>query len=155
MADRELSLTDERAFIERIDCRFPYSDLGEASALMEVALALSANASCMVVYELACPPQSQRVVTRDQRRKLLDLFSERFHHPLAVMILDVARRLIAEQMIMIAESIAHMKLVESFPNQYCALNIASSSLADDPDGLLDQEFERIVRSWTDRIAIAE
>jgi len=148
MSEHEHSIVDERAFSESIDCRFPYSDSAESRRLIDAAMAISPNAVYQVIFELACPPESQRVATKDQRGKLLSLVGERFQHPLSNMILSIARRLVDGETMSISECLANMNAVRPYPAQYNALNIAYSSLTGDPDSLLDQEYERIVNSWS-------
>ncbi len=136
----------EQAFIEAIDCCFPYEDTELAMALLQEGCAISANAAFMVLHELARRP-STSTVTDEVCHHLLDAFEAQFEHPLRPLMVKVARRMINGEALRRSECLDAMAQVAQHPGQYAALGtLHFSGRPEDWDTVCDQ-YEAIVAAW--------
>ncbi len=137
----------DKAFIDKIDCNFPYNDKEAFLHLIDEAAALSTNAMFFVIEELCRVPSSNKdKVTADF---LLDLLSEtksKFHHPLKEMVLDTASTMIKRQELTVDEAISRMESVKSYEGQFSALNIIYFS-CDDKEDRLETIYNSIISDW--------
>lgn len=141
MKDMPRPMTDERTFIESIDCAFPYADERRALDLIRTAAALSAEAAFKVVHELACPPASCRA-SSVVRSRLLDALDASFSHPAKAVVFPIARRMIAGEVLDVTESIAALERVAATGRVWEALHLIYFS-CDDRDGAMDAAIGRI------------
>jgi hypothetical protein len=135
----------EVEFIQKIDCRFPYDEIGLAEALVDEGCQISANSAFMIVHELARRPRSCQ--TTDGRcLELLDRVDRQFHHPLKDLVVPLARRMIHKAPIAIWEAVEAMEVVGRFTGQMNALSVAYCSPTDHSDEL-DMIYDKIVATW--------
>lgn len=71
----------ESAFIQHIDCNFPYRNPLQWRPLVSRAARLSPNAAFMVVHEVCRLPSSVQLSLRE-RQAILNHLLRRFRHPL-------------------------------------------------------------------------
>ena len=136
---------EEVAFIERIDCCFPYAETDKAQRLIAEACSLSPNAVFTVLYELACAPATA-LATQQPRRALLSCVEAQFTHPLLPLLADIARRMIDRDALPVSDAIAAMRAVAAYRNEYAALNIPYMS-CDDVNGEADAVYNQVVQAW--------
>lgn len=139
----------EGEFLDRIDCRFPYSDREGALELAAEAMAISPNAAFAVVYEVCYVPDGVHADI-ETRHEVLARIEKSLPHPLRAVILPVARDVVDGGRLAAAERIALMRKVAPFRDQYAALQIALH--ARDPDEPEDEEpdrvYDEILASWS-------
>jgi hypothetical protein len=135
----------EQAFIDSIDCQFPYTNRGIGRRLVLEACELSPNAAFAVLDELARPGVGADAPV-DIREELISLLEQTLKHPLAPILVPVARRLVAGGELSVPEALTCMSAVRSHRGQYAALSLAYMS-CDDVAGEADDAFKEIVDSW--------
>jgi hypothetical protein len=140
---------DERAFISRIDCAFPY-DVESGLLLIREATQISTNACFMIGEELSRPPRSA-VAPVDVRLHLLALLRQAFEHPLRDPILDAVATRIRGDGIELDAALALARQLEPYVNQLCALNIVYFACEGDEEQLMDAECDRIRERWAQSI----
>ena len=137
----------ESAFIQSIQCNFPYHDRSRAMELAAFACSISPNAAFAVADEVSRPPYSD---TPDPEIcfEVLAYLESNLKHPLTKPVLDLARLLVAggQGSVSVEDSVRVLKQVEAFPGQFSALSIAYFA-ANDVDGIADAEESRIRASW--------
>ena len=136
---------NEAEFQASIDCRFPYTDEDRAHGLIEIALSLSPGSVFEVVHELARPGRYANA-PRDVRHQLLDRIDAKFEHPAKEIVFPVARVMIDDGLLPVAEAVAAMKELAPLGRLGSALNILYMS-CDDLDGQVEDEYDRIVAEW--------
>ncbi|BBD37135.1 hypothetical protein Amn_20150 [Aminobacter sp. Y103A] len=140
----------EQAFSDRIDCNFPYLDAARAAALMAEARFISTNAEFCVLYEIVCPPASDRLPT-ERQRDLLASWLENSTSPLAARIADLARQVIDGGTVVTEQALAAMHDVATTEGQYAALAVVSRLAHAASDGvngeIIDRLEQQIRRQW--------
>lgn len=137
---------DEFEFAVFIDCDFPYNDRLKAIALIDQANSISANAMFIVLEELCRPGQGVKV-TKDTLLSLIDIWSERTEHPLAQIVVPVARLMAkGSHCWPVDQAAALMEKIAPFKGLYSALNVAYFS-CDDVDELLEVRWKEIHAEW--------
>ena len=136
----------ESDFIASIECRFPYENRAYAIEIATQACALSSNAAFAVVDEISRPPVGESSPP-ELSEDVFSLVEASLAHPLTTPILALARKLVAGKLVSVTESLFVLRQVERFPGQYCALSVAYQA-CDDVDGVVDQEFNRIMAAWS-------
>ena len=136
----------EAEFIEAIDCRFPYDDEQLASALIDEACAISANAAYMVVHELARRPVGNEA-TDARCLQLLDLVDARFVHPAKERVLGVARRMVRRERVRFDECAAILRDVGRHRDQFNALAIVCIAGEEGQMEAIQRLHDDIVADW--------
>jgi hypothetical protein len=136
---------DEATFVDSIDARFPYTDLDAGLQLAEHACTISANAAFAVVDELARPPRGTAAPSA-HRLAILERIRELLDHPLASVVLDLARRLVRDERPSVDDALRTMRLISAHPGQYAALSVAYFA-CEDSSGHADREYQRILKTW--------
>ncbi|TCR78280.1 hypothetical protein [Rhizobium sp. BK376] len=141
----------EQAFADSIDCRFPYSNLAAAAALIEEARSISVNAVFCIFYEIVCPPRSRRTeLSRERQRELLFLLTQDFEHPLVDRLVEFAARIIEGRKIAANEAVGIIAEIGKFDGQYAALAAVSSLAYDalgEDFGALDALEDELRKKW--------
>jgi hypothetical protein len=135
----------EEAFIDSIDCQFPYTDRDTGRRLVLEACDLSANAAFAVLDELARPGAGANAPV-EIREELISLLEHRLKHPLVPILVPVARHLVAGGELSVPEALACMSVIRSHSGQYAALSLAYMS-CDDVAGEAGGAYKEIVNSW--------
>lgn len=154
----------EQAFIDSIDCRFPYTDRDAGRQLVFEACCLSANAAFAVLNELARPGVGADAPV-EVRQELISLLEDCLEHPsgalsmagvstLAPILVPVARRLVAGDELSVPEAVVCMQAIRSYSGQYAALSLAYMS-CDDVAGEADALYKEIMNSWRMNIELIE
>lgn len=139
---------NEAAFIEQIDCQFPYGKPLLWRRLSAQAARISPNAVFMVVHEVCRLPRSNDVPER-QAVAILAHLRRRSRHPL-FRIIDVAvRAYVAGLELRESKANSLMRKVAAYPNQYNALAICYLC-ANDRSGRLDRTYNEIVAKWSNQ-----
>ena len=134
-------------FIQKIDCAFPYHDEAAGYALADEALQYGDEAVYKLMEELARVPYSERqAVDTAHLLRLLDYLLARFTHPLAPMLADVTRLMIAGKELTVAEAITRMEMVRPYIGLDPALAILYDS-CDDTEGRANAVFDSITGGW--------
>lgn len=136
----------EQDFFDSVDCKFPYDDEAAGAELVREACRISANACFMIGEELSRPPRSV-VAPIDVRLRILALLREGFEHPIRDKVLDVVATRISGGSLGFDETLALMREIEPFRNEYCAMNIIYFACDEDFDVQLDAEYTRIRSQW--------
>ncbi|MEV4608223.1 hypothetical protein MRBLMR1_003259 [Neorhizobium sp. LMR1-1-1.1] len=118
------SIDQERAFSDKIDCKFPYLDTSKATALVAEALSISPNAAFCVLYEILAPPHSEKV-PKQRQRELLATWSELASFPLAVPISNMASHVIDGREVSTKQALNLMREAAAIQGQYAALTVIS------------------------------
>jgi hypothetical protein len=141
----------EAEFLNEIDCQFPYFDPERALALAAEACSISANAAFGVVYEICNVPRGV-VADPETSEAVLRRIDTLFSHPVAKVILSLARGRIRGQHPTSSEQIDAMRRVSAFPGQYYALQVALyAGDPEDPwDDDLDRVYDEILADWKRR-----
>jgi len=152
----------EQAFIDSIDCRFPYTDRDAARQLVFEACCLSGNAAFAVLDELARPDVGADAPV-EVRQELISLLEDCLKHPsgalamaatLAPILVPVDRRLVAGDKLSVPEAVVCMQAIRSYSGQYAALSLAYMS-CDDVAGEADALYKEIMNSWRMNIELVE
>lgn len=138
--------TAEQAFIEQIDCRFPYDDWEACTKIIDQGIAISPNAAYFVLHEIARPPHGGKPST-DRLRQLLGYWRARFTHPAAAAMKEVAAAIIAGSSLPVEEVIARMEKIAEFRGLHAALDVLYFA-CDDVDGRLEPVVGAIRRRWS-------
>jgi hypothetical protein len=138
-------IVTEQAFIDSIDCQFPYTDRDAGRRLVLKACDLSANAAFAVLDELARPGAGADAPV-EIREELISLLAHRLEHPLVPILVPVARRLVAGCELSVSEALACMGAIRFHSGQYAALSLAYMS-CDDVAGEADGVYKEVVKSW--------
>jgi len=146
----------EQAFIDSIDCRFPYTDRDAGRHLVFEACHMSANAAFAVLNELARPGvgADAPVEVRQELISVLEDTLKRRPHPLAPILVPVARRLVAGDKLSVPEALVCMQAIRSYSGQYAALSLAYMS-CDDVAGEAEALYKEIINSWRMNIGLIE
>ena len=135
----------DKAFIDKIDCNFPYHDKEACLRIIDEAASLSTNSMFFVIEELCRIPSSDKGnVTTDFLLDLLSKTKSKFNHPLKEMIVDTASKMIKGQELTVDEAISRMENVKSYKGQFAALNIVYFS-CDDKEDKLDMVWDVSLR----------
>jgi len=78
--------------------------------------------------------------------ELLQFVDEKFEHPLKILILDAAKKMICNLELSVEEAIERMSIVKNFPGQYHALGILYFS-CNDINGEMEKVYYTILKSW--------
>ncbi len=140
---------DEEAFLNSIDCCFPYEDEHQWRKLILRGKSISDNASFGVLEEIARKPLGSKV-SEHQQLEMVDCWQAENKHPLAEYVIEAAKAIIVNKSLPIATVLDYMTKVQDYRNQYCALNILSFA-CDDVDGLADEKWQNIVAFWEERV----
>jgi hypothetical protein len=84
------TVEQQRDFIMKIDCRFPYHDDVATRELIREGCAIGGAAAFMIAHELACVPYSVEVSTARLEALLAQWLGE-FHHPLTSWTAELCR----------------------------------------------------------------
>lgn len=146
-----MSITDqEQAFLDTIDCNFPYRDAPKAESLITQARSISANAAFCVLYEIVNAPASAELAKRAQS-ELLTTWSDNWSSPLAIPIANLTRRVLEGEMLPTDQVLTVMREVAEIQGQYAALAVVSHlayQVAEESEyGLIDALEERIRARW--------
>ena len=146
----------EQAFIDSIDCRFPYTDRNAGRHLVFEACHLSANAAFAVLDELARPGvgADAPVELRQELISVLEDTLKHWPHPLAPILVPVARRLVAGDKLSVPEALVCMQAIRSYSGRYAALSLAYMS-CDDVAGEAEALYKEIINSWRMNIELIE
>lgn len=140
----------EQAFSDRIDCNFPYLDASKAAALIAEARSISSNADFCVLYEIVCPPTSDRLPTQRQR-ELLAAWIENSGSTLAAPIADLARQVIDGGKVATEQALVAMHEIAAIEGQYAALAVVSHLAHAAGDGvdceMIDTLEQQIRKQW--------
>lgn len=137
----------DKAFIDKIDCTFPYHDKEACLHLIDEAAALSTNAMFFVIEELCRVRSSEKdKVTTDFLLDLLSKTKSKFHHPLKEIVLDTASKMIKRQELTVDEAISRMESVKGYKGQFSALSIIYFS-CDDKEDKLEAVWDNIILDW--------
>ncbi|HEX5138392.1 MAG TPA: hypothetical protein VFY93_15555 [Planctomycetota bacterium] len=141
----------EADFVIEIDCQFPYVDRERALALTSEACSISANAAFGVVYEICNVPRGV-AADPETRDAVLRRIETLLSHPLAKVILPLARALVEGEHPTSSEQIDAMRKVAAFPGQYYALQVAlyAGNPEDPGDEDLDRVYDEILAEWERR-----
>ncbi len=127
----------EKAFLDQIDCNFPYHDRKQCLDLIDQSLSISANAVFAVVAELCRVPKSQKkTVSARFLLELIDIIDSKFEHPVKEMALTAARKMVINEELSVDEAIAGIVHVSRYPGVFHAWSIFYFS-CNDSDGILD------------------
>jgi hypothetical protein len=137
----------EQAFLDQIDCRFPYRDPDRCRELIVRGIDLSANAAFGVLMEICRPWRSAKAAPA-QLNALLKFWREGCHHPAAPMMADIAAARIARRELSEDEAIAAMNALAKYHGLYAALAIVYAACSD-PDRI-DALDDAIRQIWTAR-----
>jgi hypothetical protein len=137
----------EQAFLDQIDCRFPYRDPDRCRELIVRGIDLSANAAFGVLHEISRPARRQRV-TQPTLLSLLEFWRARCHHPAAPMMADIAAARIARRELSEDEAVAAMNALAKYQGLYAALAIVYGACSE-PDRI-DPLDDAIRQLWTAR-----
>lgn len=144
----------EAAFIARIDCRFPYHDDAAGLALIDEAVAWSANACFAILEELARPPRSA-AADEATRLRWMDALAERFDHPLKTLLFDLARALVLGRRVALRTALDAAEAIGAHPGQYAALNLAYFAASDEADEALTRACDAIREAWSSELEAAK
>lgn len=137
----------DKAFIDKIDCNFPYYDKEACLRLIDEAADLSANSMFFVIKELCRIPSSVKdEVTTDFLSDLLSVAKRKFHHPIKEMVLDTASKMIHGKNLTVDDAVSRMESVKSYKGQFAALSIIYFS-CDDKEERLDTIWDNIISGW--------
>ncbi|MCB9433677.1 MAG: hypothetical protein H6668_17025 [Ardenticatenaceae bacterium] len=136
---------DEEAFLNSIDCCFPYEDEHKWRKLILQGKSISDNASFGVLYEIARKPLGSKV-NEHQQLEMVTCWQAENEHPLVECIIEAAMAIIVNEPLPIAMILGYMDKVQDYRNQYGALSILYFA-CDDVDGLADEKWQNIVSSW--------
>ena len=137
----------EKAFIDRIDCKFPYNDKAQCLRLIDEALALSVNAIFSVTEEICRIPASERdTVELSYLVDLLTYTRGKFEHPLKEIVFDTADKMIRGQELAVDEVINRMEVVKKHRGQFAAMSILYFA-CNDIDGRLEPLWDNIMTEW--------
>jgi hypothetical protein len=125
------AVTDDD-FFQRIDCRFPYGNLAEASMLIEEARSISGDACFAVLEEICRRPRSTNV-SQERQHQLLSLWAQAVDHPLKEEVVPFALALVNGSRIPAATCAAAMKAVSNYSGQWSALSIIYFAVSDEDD----------------------
>jgi hypothetical protein len=139
---------NEREFISKIDCRFPYTDEQQANGLIATACSISSNAAFAIGYELGHPGRNADVPFQN-RIRLLQVLQDGFSHPLKSEIIGLVEDAIRGRKKSLEDALTIMRKIAPYPGEYCALSIACFS-CDDVDGIADELFNGIAKGWQQR-----
>lgn len=135
----------ESAFIQHIDCNFPYRNPLQWRPLVSRAARLSPNAAFMVVHEVCRLPSSVQLSLRE-RQAILNHLLRRFRHPLVRDLKPVMDAWLEEHRLTVARATRLMRRVAPFRDQYNALALCYF-LCDDRAGEADRVYSAIVQHW--------
>lgn len=135
----------EAAFLNAIDCRFPYADERQWRALIAEGHAISANAAFGVLEEIARKPAGN-LVRPEEQLAMVAAWAEGATHPLTPLVLEAATAIITDELHSVERVLALFAQIRAYPHQYCALNIASFA-CDDVNGHADAAYEEIIAAW--------
>lgn len=135
----------EAEFIQLIDCRLPYGDSARVRELIELGASISTNASFMVLHEICRPPQGAEA-GQAERLNMLAAWAASIEHPLAAVVLPIARSMIQRKAVSVDTAMAAMHDIAPSPGQYNALAIACMA-CDDLDGQADALYQKIIHAW--------
>ncbi|WP_421358028.1 hypothetical protein [Agrobacterium rosae] len=142
--------SQEQAFSNKIDCKFPYSNDSKATALIAEARSISTNAEFCVLYEIVSPPASQGLPKLTQR-ELLAAWIENATSPLAARIVDLASQVIDGGKVPTETALNEMHEVAVFEGQYAALAVVSHLAYAGSEGfdheLIDTLEQQIRMRW--------
>lgn len=142
--------SQEQAFSDKIDCNFPYLDATRAAALIAEARSISSNAEYCVLYEIVCPPASDRLPAQLQR-DLLASWAENSASPLAARIADLARQVIDGVTVATEKVLVAMHEIAATEGQYAALAVVSHLAHAAGDGvdceMIDTLKQQIRKQW--------
>lgn len=146
-----MSITDEeQAFLDKIDCKFPYLDASKAAALIEEARSISSNAAFCLLYEIVCPPASEEL-SKQTQKELLAMWIDNSICPLAVSIANLAGHVLDGKTVPTEQVLIAMREVASFQGQYGALAAISHIAYAGRDGVdcevIDTLEQEIKTQW--------
>jgi len=136
----------EYEFVMSIDCNFPYHDETAWRRAIEVGAEISPNAAFMVLYEICMRGHGVEVPLADLRL-MLDVWARRFDHPLVPVLRPVAEMLIERKRWTVAQSLAVMREISPYVNQYGALEIARFACDYEDDSDAERLYDEIVAKW--------
>ena len=135
------------AFVNSIDCKFPYHDKEACLQLIDEAAALSTNSIFFVIEQLCRVPFSDKNrVTADLLLDLLSVTKSKFIHPLKEMVVDTATKMIQKQELTVDEAISRMNITKDYKGQFAALNVVYFS-CDDEEDRIDNIWDTIISDW--------
>lgn len=134
-----------KAFLSKIDCRFPYSDIDLCTRLINEACRIGVDAPFAVAYEIAYPGRSETVSVQ-RRLELLEELAGQFSHPLKEPVLDVVRAIIAQREVTLKHLLSLMDDISKFADQGKALQIVYMAF-DDRDGILEEKYNSVIADW--------
>jgi hypothetical protein len=103
----------------------------------------------MVLHEICRPPHGAPV-RRAQLNEILKYWLEKFEHPMAIVIGEVASKMIQHHDIPIEDAIRRMHDLSAYPGLYAALGILNF-VCDDSAGELEKVYAEIVKGWEAQI----
>jgi hypothetical protein len=135
----------ERAFLDQIDCHFPYDNLDQAIGLIDRGIAISPNAAFGVLHEICRRPRGVPV-PHGRPMQLLSYWRTRFNHPAVDMLAEVASAMIDGRDLDVDDVIAKMAILSQYPRLYAALSILYFA-CDDVDERLEPIDAEIRKRW--------
>ena len=136
---------DENAFLHSIDCCFPYTNEQQAIELIRVGCALSAEAAFAVVHELSYPG-ADADAPLELRQAYLDRVDRQLDHPAKEVVLPIARRIVAGEVVSVDEAVAAMSRLDTLCSVRSALHVIYFS-CDDAAGVAEAAYKRIDARW--------
>jgi hypothetical protein len=136
----------EPAYLDEIDCRFPYSDWGRCVDLIDRGIAISPNAAFGALHEI-CRPGASADVPAELLMRLLDYWESRFRHPAADLVGEAASALIRRERLTAEDVIARMRILASYQGQYAALSILYFA-SSDPEERVERTDAEIRKRWS-------
>tara|TARA_Y100000739_G_C20382694_1_gene361966 strand:- start:184 stop:648 length:465 start_codon:yes stop_codon:yes gene_type:complete len=137
----------ETQFIDKIDSKFPYSDVKLSKSLIEEAKSISPNAVFTIIEEIARISVSDRKkVSESQLKILLNQTTSNFEHPLLGHVLPTVVLMIENKEQTVDNAIILMNEIENYPGLWGALSLVYFS-CDDVNGIADQKFDEIREKW--------
>lgn len=134
-------------FLNKIDCNFPYLNKVEYIGLIEEASKISSNALFSILEEVCRIPDSDRQnVSNEVLFEILSLTEEKINHPLKIIVLETAKKMISNQDLDVDDVLLNMKKIKEYPFQYAALSILYFS-CNDEDEKLESVWYEITNHW--------
>jgi hypothetical protein len=141
-------MNNEEEFLNSIDCCFPYENESQWRALILQGRDISENASFGVLEEISRKPFGSQVSEKEQLA-MVGVWEEENKHPLVQPVIEAAKAIITNDLLSVERVLKLLDQVQSYRNQYCAVNIIYFA-CDDVEDLADEKWQRIVNSWKEQ-----
>ncbi|MGE0212100.1 MAG: hypothetical protein AB7S41_10425 [Parvibaculaceae bacterium] len=135
----------EQEFADLVDCKFPYRDEAAWKQAIDMAAAISVNASFIALSEICQVPKGTRLSIRSGKQ-MLAYWQESLDHPLKKIVLPFAVASIERRILRAEEAVEGMRAIAEYPGQLAALSIPYMSCSDD-EGKADSLYNSILARW--------